>query len=144
MAITPPQPLPTAYTTSSLVASARSAGVRYPDLAPFASVPVTITNTGAVKSDFVVLGFLRGTFGPAPQPRKSLVAFARVHDVLPNGGRANATLEISLGSIARAAENGDLVLFPGTYRVELDLDGSVGWNFTISGEQVTLDSYPAR
>ena len=103
-----------------------------------------MANTGTVKSDFVTLLFLRGEFGPAPNPRKSLVGFARLHDVAPQGRPENASIEISLGSIARAAENGDLVLFPGSYRIELDVDGAVGWNFTVTGDPVTLDSWPAR
>lgn len=35
------------------------------------------------------------------------------------------------------------MLFPGEYRVGIDVDGSVGWNFTLVGESVVLDSWPA-
>ena len=106
-------------------------------------VAVTVKNTGDVKSDLVVLAFLKGEFGPKPYPRKSLVAFARVHDVAP-GGTATATLNITVGSVARGDEKGDLVLFPGTYSVVLDINDQDAWNFTITGDAKALDSWPKR
>lgn len=135
--------LPTTFSIERLTSSL-PATVKHLDLAPFASVPVTVANTGNVTSDFVVLAFLRGEFGPKPYPKKSLVGFVRLHDVPAGGGTANATLEISVGSVARSNEKGDLVLFPGTYSVVLDIDDQDAWNFTITGDTKILDSWPAR
>ncbi len=50
---------------------------------------------------------------------------------------------MTLGSLARVDDNGDVVLYPGTYRLGIDTDGSVGWDFTLVGEQAVLDSWPA-
>lgn len=35
------------------------------------------------------------------------------------------------------------MLYPGNYRLAIDVDGAVGWNFTLAGKEVTLDSWPA-
>lgn len=153
----PAPPPPAVFDTASLLAAAQSAinssapsptsplvPIRHLDQAPFVSLPVSVANTGnATTSDFVVLAFLRGDFGPAPVPRKSLVAFTRVHDLAP-GKAETVALHVALGSVARADDKGDLVLWPGSYRVELDVDGKVGWNFTITGDSKVLDSWPAR
>jgi xylan 1,4-beta-xylosidase len=119
--------------------------VKYLDLLPFTTVPVNVTNTGSVTSDFVVLAFLKGEFGPKPYPRKSLVAFSRLHNV-PPGGSGTASLGIKLGSVARSDEKGDLVLFPGKYSLILDVGEreTPAWEFTIVGEEKVLDSWPAR
>jgi xylan 1,4-beta-xylosidase len=90
-----------------------------------------------------VLAFLKGEFGPQPYPRKSLVAFKRLHDI-PPGESVTATLSINLGSVARGDAKGDLVLFPGSYKLVLDINDQDAWNFTITGEPKVLDSWPAR
>jgi xylan 1,4-beta-xylosidase len=48
-----------------------------------------------------------------------------------------------LGSLARVDENGDVVLYPGTYRLGVDVDERVGWEFTLLGEAAVLDRWPA-
>lgn len=35
------------------------------------------------------------------------------------------------------------MLYPGSYRLGIDVDGEVGWNFTLVGEEVVLDKWPA-
>ncbi|MBE3041650.1 fibronectin type III-like domain-contianing protein [Candidatus Bathyarchaeota archaeon] len=107
------------------------------------SIPVTVTNEGNVTSDFVVLAFLKGEYGPAPYPLKSLVAFTRVHDVAP-GESVGAAMDINLGTVARSDEAGDLVLFPGEYSIVLDVDDRDAWEFSVEGEPEVLDSWPAR
>lgn len=118
-----------------------ASGVAYKDLLPFVSIPVIVTNEGNVTSDFVVLAFLKGEYGPAPYPLKSLVAFTRVHDVGPRES-ANAMMDINIGTVARADEEGDLVLFPGEYSIVLDIDDRDAWKFSIDGEPEVLDSWP--
>lgn len=135
--------MPANYTTTDLLASDDDDAIPYKDLIPFASIPVTVANTGNVTSDFVVLAFLKGEYGPQPYPLKSLVGFTRLHDVEP-GQVVNATMDVDVGTIARGDENGDLVLWPGTYKVLLDVDGVDEWEFEIGGEEQVLDSWPAR
>ena len=134
--------LPTTFNTADLVAQ-EIEGVAYKDLLPFVSIPVNVTNEGNVTSDFVVLAFLKGEYGPTPYPLKSLVAFTRVHDIAP-GESAGATMDINIGTVARADEDGDLVLFPGEYSIVLDTDDKDAWEFSIEGEPHVLDSWPAR
>lgn len=90
----------------------------------------------------MALAFLSGSFGPTPYPSKSLVSYTRIHDIAANSSQ-NGTLNLTLGSLARTNEDGDLVLYPGSYRLDIDIDGQVGWNFTLVGESVVLDSWPA-
>lgn len=102
-----------------------------------------MSNTGNVTSDFVVMAFLKGEYGPKPYPLKSLVAFTRLHDVAA-GTSVNATLEIQLGSVARSDVHGDLVLWPGRYSLVLDIDSKDSWNFTIAGDAAVLDVLPPQ
>ena len=134
--------LPTTFNTADLVAQEVD-GVLYKDLLPFVSIPVSVTNEGNVTSDLVVLAFMKGQYGPEPYPLKSLVGFTRVPDVGP-GESVGATMDIDIGTVARADENGDLVLFPGEYSIVLDIDDQDVWEFSIEGEPEVLDSWPER
>lgn len=115
----------------------------YPDLAPFFSLPVSVANTGNVTSDYVALAFLKGEYGTAPYPLKSLVAFTRIHDIKP-GETGSATLDIKLGAISRSDKDGNLTLWPGKYRLVLDIDDKAGWDFEITGDQVVLEKLPPK
>ncbi|KAF7868416.1 hypothetical protein EAF04_004948 [Stromatinia cepivora] len=115
----------------------------YKDLTPFLTLPITISNTGTTTSDYVVLLFLTGSSGPTPYPKKSLVAYTRIHDI-KGGESAKAELKMNLASLARGNEKGDLVLFPGDYRVRVDVDGKDEWSFSLRGEEVVLDRWPER
>ncbi|KAI1488933.1 glycoside hydrolase family 3 protein [Biscogniauxia mediterranea] len=141
--------LPTAFSTDSLTAEVPftdpgpvTSG-NYPDLAPFFSLPVSVTNTGNVTSDYVVLAFLKGEYGPASYPNKSLVAFTRIHGIEP-GSTATETLDIKLGSVARSDEEGRLTLWPGKYTLVLDIDDRATWEFEITGEAVVLETLPPK
>lgn len=136
--ITPSSPNNT-FEISELLANASN----YKDLTPFVKIPITVSNTGTTTSDYVALFFLSGTFGPAPHPKKSLVAYTRLHDIT---GGANATAEVSLNlaSLARGNWNGDLILYPGDYKVVVDIDGKDEWSFTLTGEEALLDSWPEK
>lgn len=135
--ITPPSS--NTFEISDLLSNAST----YKDLTPFLTLPVAVSNTGSIASDYVVLLFLTGTFGPSPYPKKSLVAYTRIHDIT-GGATANAELKLNLASLARGNENGDLVLYPGDYKVVVDIDGKDEWSFTLKGEEVVLDSWPEK
>ena len=52
------------------------------DKCPLVDVPVTVTNAGSTASDFVVLLFAAGEYGPPPYPLKTLVGYKRLRDVV--------------------------------------------------------------
>jgi beta-D-xylosidase 4 len=52
-------------------------------------------------------------------------------------------LILNLGSLARVDDNGDVILYPGQYRLGIDVDGNVGWDFNLVGDTAVLDSWPA-
>lgn len=115
-----------------------------PDLCAFTSVPISVTNTGKITSDHVVLLFLRGEFGPKPYARKTLVGYTRLRGIQP-GEKREAVIEVKLGEIARRNEKGDLLLYGGRYEfvvgVEDDQEGK-GWEFELDGEEVVLERFP--
>ncbi|XXG94862.1 hypothetical protein Hte_001121 [Hypoxylon texense] len=111
------------------------------DQCPFRTVPVTVSNTGAVTSDFVVLGFLAGQHGPEPYPIKRLVSYRRLHDVAA-GQDQTANLTLTLGSLGRRDEAGNLVLYPGDYSLLVDVPTQAMWDFTLEGEPFVLDEWP--
>jgi beta-D-xylosidase 4 len=129
------------FNISSLIPSAQNSSSPL-DLHPFIGVPVTVANTGSVTSDYVVLGFLAGTYGPTPYPNKSLVAYQRLFSI-ESGSSQSTTLSLNLGSLARVDNNGDVILYPGQYRLGIDVDGNVGWDFNLVGDAAVLDSWPA-
>lgn len=123
-------------------ASTVAAGtVSYPDQCPFASIPVSIANTGSVSSDYSALAFLAGTFGPAPYPKKSLVAYQRLHEIAA-GSSKTASLNLTLSSLSRVDESGNRILYPGEYAVMIDTQPLTMVNFTITGQQAMLDEWP--
>jgi xylan 1,4-beta-xylosidase len=102
-----------------------------------------VKNTGNVTSDYVVLAFLKGEYGPSPYPNKSLVAFTRLHDIKP-GEIATGTLDIKIGSIARSDSSGALTLWPAKYKLVLDTDDRASWDFEITGTASVLDVLPPK
>jgi beta-D-xylosidase 4 len=112
--------------------------VNYPDLCPFAFVPVSISNTGSLSSDYNALAFLAGSFGPAPYPKKPLVAYQRLHNIT-NGSSQIATLNLTLSSLSRVDESGNRILCPREYVVMIDMQPLSMINFTIIGQQAMLD-----
>lgn len=137
--LTPPST--NTFKISSLIQPTTNA-TTYADLRPFLTLPITVTNTGSTNSSYVALAFLSGSFGPTPYPTKSLVAYTRIHGIAA-GSSGSGALNLTLGSLARTDENGDLVLYPGSYRLGIDVDGKVGWNFTLVGDEAVLDKWPA-
>lgn len=131
------------FDIASLVSNC--SGVAYLDLCPFATVSAIISNTGTTQSDYVALLFLKGEFGPAPYPLKSLVAYDRAHNISA-GSNSSVTLELelNLASLSRVDENGNRVLYPGSYSIVLDTAPELATvNFTLTGHETTLDEWPA-
>ena len=84
---------------------------------------------------------LCGEFGPQPYPRKTLVAYDRLHGITAGASQA-VDLQVSLGGLARHDESGNQVLFPGKYRLLLDEPSVVAWEYELVGEEAVLDLWP--
>ncbi|ETN46811.1 uncharacterized protein HMPREF1541_01000 [Cyphellophora europaea CBS 101466] len=117
------------------------------DLCPFLTLPITITNTGNVTSDYVLLAFLTGQYGPQPYPLKTLVAYERLFNVTADSPQT-AYLNLTLGSLGRFDEQGNQKVYAGDYALVVDTDARAVWNFTVTGGQgqddaeVMLDEWP--
>lgn len=138
------------FDIQSLISSCNQADFSHIDLCPFlptntstASLRLNITNTGNVTSDYVALAFVSGDFGPAPQPLKSLVAYQRLFN-MTQGSSQTASMNITLGGLARRDENGDEILYPGQYRMLIDVPTQTTWHFELTGEQYVLDKWPQQ
>jgi beta-D-xylosidase 4 len=131
------------YSISTLLATCRASNATYLDRCPFSpsTLEVTIGNTGNVSSDYVTLLFLAGSFGPAPYPKKSLVAYQRLFSISPQS-TSTANLNLTLGSLARVDEQGNKVLYPGDYALMIDIQPMAMANFTLTGDPVVLDEWP--
>ncbi|KAI0127003.1 beta-glucosidase [Xylariales sp. AK1849] len=113
----------------------------YLDLCPFQSVPVTVENTGNVQSDYVTMGFISGDYGPAPHPVKQLVAYERLFKIA-GGAKATVKLNLTLGSLGRHDDLGNLVLYPGQYSLLVDVPTQAVLNFTLTGDEAVLEEWP--
>ncbi|KIK68702.1 glycoside hydrolase family 3 protein [Collybiopsis luxurians FD-317 M1] len=136
------------YNIQSLVAAAGSSGAAHTDLALLDSAfELTVRNTGSVTSDYVALLFSNTTAGPTPAPIKQLVGYTRVKSIAA-GHSATAQLSVTLGSIARVDENGNSVLYPGSYTVWVDADvngrgvATTTTSFQLTGKQQTISDWP--
>jgi beta-D-xylosidase 4 len=138
-------PAQSSYDISSLITGCQntSSSSPYIDLCAFESFNVTVSNTGSVASDFVTLGFITGAVGPPPYPIKSLVAYDRLFNVSA-GTSATATLNLTLASLARHDEDGNMILYPGDYALLVDVPTQAVVNFTLTGAQAVLDQWPQR
>ncbi|KAF5541770.1 glycoside hydrolase [Fusarium mexicanum] len=106
--------LKSTYDIASLVAAAKN------DASTFDTLTVAVKNTGKVTSDYVALMIVSTKDGgPSPYPNKSLVSYARAKSI-GAGQTKSVDLAMTLGSIARANSDGDLVLYPGHYNLILD------------------------
>lgn len=132
-------PEQTEFDIQELVGTSNSTSL---DLLEFKTFEVDVSNEGSTSSDFVVLAFVKTTnAGPEPYPNKSLVSYERVFDVA-GGSSETASLTVTLGSLARADENGDLVLFPGDYTLVLDVPEQLTFEFELTGEEGILEEWP--
>ncbi|KAF2682351.1 glycoside hydrolase family 3 protein [Lentithecium fluviatile CBS 122367] len=129
------------YNIADLMSACNGTEMKYLDRCPFASVRVDVINKGSMASDYVTLGFLGGAFGPQPYPKKSLVSYQRLH-AIEGGSFKTATLNLTLGSLARVDEKGNTVLYPGNYSMMIDNQPLASVQFTLTGDQITLDEWP--
>ncbi|KAK8179615.1 beta-xylosidase [Phyllosticta citribraziliensis] len=85
---------------------------------------LAVTNTGNTTSDYAALLFARfpAAVGPQPVPLKTLVAYTRLHDLAP-GSTQTVGVALDLGRLARADEHGDKKVWPGTYSIEVGVEG---------------------
>ena len=114
----------------------------YPDICSFPSLSVRVTNTGERTSDYVVLAFLSGDYGPKPYPIKTLSAYGRVRKI-EAGEDSEVELAWTLGDIARVDEQGNRILYPGVYEVWIDEPSIATMSFELTGEPAILDEWPA-
>ncbi|KAK4502317.1 hypothetical protein PRZ48_005742 [Zasmidium cellare] len=74
--------------------------------------------------------------------------FITVRARVKNTGRKTSdyTLELplTLGSIARANENGDLVIYPGDYEITLDVEPKLKSKFRLTGPATVLEQLPRQ
>ncbi|KAI0066953.1 glycoside hydrolase family 3 protein [Artomyces pyxidatus] len=129
------------YDIQTLISSAKSNSVEFLDSAPLETFEVEVKNTGHVTSDYVALLFSNTTAGPSPAPLKQLISYTRVHGVAA-GKTAVAALNVTLGAIARVDEQGNSVLFPGTYDIWLDTTGALTHSFQLTGSSVQIAAWP--
>ncbi|KAK4926090.1 hypothetical protein LTR49_007005 [Elasticomyces elasticus] len=113
------------------------------DNCPFTTVTATVSNTGNHVSDYVGLLFISSDSGPLPLPNKSLVSYSRLHNITV-GGSDQLVLPLTLGSLARADEDGNLVIYPGSYKLMLDNDACLEYSFTLTGEETVIETTPAQ
>ncbi|KAJ6059373.1 glycoside hydrolase superfamily [Penicillium canescens] len=112
------------------------------DNTPFATVKARVKNVGHEASDYVSLLFLSSdNAGPTPRPNKSLVSYLRLHNIT-SGSEEVSDLPLTLGSLARADENGSLVIFPGHYKIALDIFESLTFEFSLQGYPAVIDTLP--
>jgi xylan 1,4-beta-xylosidase len=128
----------TTYSISDLTTGCNET---YQDRCAFKTFAVDVKNTGSVTSDYVTLGFLAGQHGPEPYPIKRLVAYQRLHNITA-GSTQTASLNLTLGSLARVDDNGNTVLYPGDYSLQIDTQPLSYVNFTLTGSEVVLDHWP--
>ena len=102
-------------------------GARFAPLrgsAPAAAYRVNVTNTGAVDSDYVVLGFLEPPgAGAGGVPLQTLFGFERVR--VAAGGSVEVWLGVGVRELTRVA-GGQRVAVPGRWRVRVGLQGEAG------------------
>ncbi|KAI1453539.1 glycoside hydrolase superfamily [Annulohypoxylon moriforme] len=126
------------FTTTDLVSKCSST---YLDLCPFGNVAINVTNKGNVTSDFVALVFLTGKYGPEPYPIKELESYTRLRNILP-GQTVSASLNLTLGNLARVDSHGNTVLYPGKYELLLDVPTQDSMDFSLVGKEEILDAWP--
>ncbi|KAK1819727.1 hypothetical protein LTR12_005897 [Friedmanniomyces endolithicus] len=130
------------YDITELIAASQDSGP-INDITPFTTVTATVQNTGKHTSDYVGLLFLSSDSGPLPLPIKSLVSYDRLHNITV-GGSDQLILPLTLGSLARSDENGNLVVYPGNYKLMLDNDACLTFEFVLTGAAAIIETLPTQ
>jgi beta-D-xylosidase 4 len=138
---TTPKPV---YFIQDLVNQARG---QYKDLAPFANIAMNVKNIGGranLASDYVGLLFISTTNGgPSPYPIKELVSYGRLHGISPHSSQ-RLILPLTLGNVARTDTEGNSYLYPGTYKLAVDIDAKLTFKFELVGPPALIDSLPTN
>jgi beta-D-xylosidase 4 len=117
-------------------------GYEFIEQMPLMTFSAKVTNTGNVTSDYSAMLFAStANAGPSPYPNKWLVGIDREGSIAP-GASCMVEFDIPMGALARAAENGDLIVFPGDYELALNNEKSVTVNFTLTGNAVVVAKWP--
>ncbi|KEF63623.1 uncharacterized protein A1O9_01601 [Exophiala aquamarina CBS 119918] len=142
---TPPN---SSFDIQALVSACDFATYGHVDQCPFhasgtrsSSLSVNVTNSGSTGSDFITLAFISGEYGPEPRPLKSLVAYQRVFGIQPGDSQV-ASLNLTLGSLSRYDESGNQILYPGSYRLLIDVPTQTQWDFVLTGSEYMMDEWP--
>ncbi|RYP45472.1 hypothetical protein DL768_008192 [Monosporascus sp. mg162] len=112
------------------------------DKCPLPALPVDVTNAGNRTSDYVVLAYVKPEVGPAPYPIKKLVGYERLRGV-EAGETRRARPAWTFGDMARHDEDGNTVLYPGTYTVVIDEPERASIELRLVGDVAVLDKWPA-
>jgi beta-D-xylosidase 4 len=119
-----------------------SSHIQLNDNTPFGTAKAHVRNVGPEVSDYVGLLFLSSNnAGPVPRPNKSLISYVRLHNITT---QRQDTLEfnLTLGSLARADEDGNLTIFPGDYKIVLDVFEYLTFEFSLQGKPAVIDTLP--
>nr|POE56857.1 putative exo-1,4-beta-xylosidase xlnd [Quercus suber] len=112
------------------------------DRCTFADLAVAVENRNQTTSDYSVLAFLKGEFGPSPYPNKQLIGYKRVHDII-GGITKSASIPITLGALSRWDEKARRILYPGNYTIAIDVDPELATvAFEITGDPQILEVWP--
>lgn len=115
---------------------------KFLDLCEGPTVGVSVKNDGKITSDFVALVFLSHKNGPKDQhPIKELVGYTRFYAVKPRDTQ-RAEIKLTLGNLVRVDKKGNKVLYPGDYKLLLDVPTSHSTDFSLTGNKRTLELWP--
>ncbi|KAM7216124.1 beta-xylosidase [Rhypophila decipiens] len=135
--------VPKSLAIEDLVAGCDLKTFKYLDKCPIPELKVSVKNTGSVTSDYVALVFVSSDdAGPAPRPIKQLAAYGRARDITGAGSK-DVTLKWTLANLARHDAKGNMVLYPGTYTLTVDVQGLTTRKLVLTGKEVALDNWPA-
>jgi beta-D-xylosidase 4 len=118
-------------------------GYEFIEQMPLLTFQAEVSNTGMTASDYSAMLFASTTSGPTPRPIKWLVGITREAEIAP-GGSSTVAIDVPVGVLARAAENGDLVVYPGDYSLALNNERSVVMNFTLTDDAITVAHWPSE
>ncbi|KAH9874022.1 hypothetical protein IAQ61_004650 [Plenodomus lingam] len=134
-------PMQQSYRIADLMSTCKNTTSITLERCAFTSVDISVTNTGAVASDYVTLCYISGSHGPAPHPKKSLVGYQRLFGIAA-GASDTARIDLTLESLARVDEVGNKVLYPGEYSLMVDNAPLAAVAFRLTGEEEVLDFWP--
>jgi beta-D-xylosidase 4 len=118
-------------------------GYEFIEQMPLLTFQAEVSNTGKAASDYSAMLFASTTSGPTPRPIKWLVGITREAEIAPSGS-CTVAIDVPVGVLARAADNGDLVVYPGDYSLALNNERSVVMNFTLTGDAITVAHWPSE